>query len=341
MKLDFLSALIPLIGVDCGTTRVRLWCSKEATTVDQASCIAVEVASSRVIAVGDEAAAMSGRVGSAIKVSWPIMHGEVADPDLVVALLRVLIRQAFPSVSFIRPTLMVSVPASLTPAKRQLTTELFQQLGAREVISMSQSLAAAIGSGVPIADASGTFLVQMGAGLLEASIISLGKVVVSHQSFGAGEALDTQIQDVIAAKYGLGISRKTAQHLKHTVFRCDGVEHTQLTSGQDSLAGSPKEVEVSSLDFADLSAHFVVTTAQLLEAVLSEIPPELTVDVIDKGLLLSGGLAQVSGLEDALVQRLGVPINCIEDPTHAVIKGLGTALDHVQEFKDSLSYVRV
>jgi rod shape-determining protein MreB len=341
MKLDFVSAFIPLLGIDCGTSRIKLWSSKEAVFLDQASCIAVEVASSRVIAVGDEAAAMSGRVGGDIQVSWPIVRGEVAEPDLALAMLRVLIRQAFPSMSFIRPTIMLSVPAGLTPAKRQLTTELFHQLGAREVISISQSLAAAIGSGVPIADASGTFLVQMGAGLVEASIISLGKVVVSHSTYLAGMTIDQHIQELVARQYGLGISLKTAAMLKQEVAACDGRERSQLASGQDTVVGSPKEVMITSQDLEPLMSRLVEQYVHLLERVLSAVPPELTVDVIDKGLLLSGGLAQLAGLDAALVQRLGVPVTGIEAPTQAVVKGLATALGHVQEFKNSLSYVSV
>jgi rod shape-determining protein MreB len=339
MRFDIFSKVTPKVGIDLGTTRTRIWSSESGFMVDEATWIAVDQASGKVVAVGDEAAAMTGRVGESVKVFSPISQGEVVDHELLQAFLRVLLQRVFTAVTFFRPVVMVSVPASLSPAKREIVVESLFGVGAKEVFTMAQPLAAAIGAGVPIADASGTFLFHLGGGVVEAAVISLGSMVISDETTKAGIYIDQKIVGEIKKDKELVISQRTAEMLKQMVGSLDQKTTRELlTSGQDLHRGSPKEVSVHAevlYPLLDLVAdHF----QQLLQRLLSDIPPELTVDVIDKGLLLTGGLAQLHGLSEYLVDKLGVPVACVDEPEKAVIKGLATALEHLEEFRESLGY---
>lgn len=337
--MDIFSRVTPKVGIDLGTTRTRIWSNEAGFMVDEATSIAVDRQTGKVVAVGDEAAAMQGRVGEAIAVYQPIQQGEMTDQDLTQAFLRVLLQRVFTTATFFRPLVMVSVPAQLSSAKREVVVESVFAVGAKEVFTMSQPLAAAIGAGVPIADASGTFVFHLGGGVVEAAVISLGSVVIDDSSSNAGAALDQKIMLAVKQQQGLIISARTAEMLKQMVVSLDQHSTRQfLTSGQDAHRGSPKEVliEASMLEpvIKPVALHF----QQLLQRLLSDIPPELTVDVIDKGLLLTGGLAQLHGLSEFLVESLGVPVAAVDEPAKAVIKGLATTLEHIDEFRDSLGY---
>ena len=339
MRFDIFSRVTPKVGIDLGTTRTRIWSNESGFIVDEATWIAVDQHSGKVVAVGDEAAAMTGRVGESVKVFSPIDHGEVIDHELLQAFLKVLLQRVFTSLTFFRPLVMVSVPAGLSPAKREIVVESLFGVGAKEVFTMAQPLAAAIGAGVPIADSSGTFLFHLGGGVVEAAVISLGSMVISDETTKAGQYLDQKIVAAIKQEKELVISLRTAEMLKQMVGSLDEqATRTLLTSGQDLHRGSPKEVSVEAVVLFELLEKVADHFQQLLQRLLSDVPPELTVDIIDKGLLLTGGLAQLHGLSEYLVDKLGVPVASVDEPEKAVVKGLATALEHLDEFRESIGY---
>lgn len=339
MRLDLFSKVTPKIGIDLGTTRTRIWSSEAGYLVDEASFLAVDQQTGKVVAVGDEAAAMQGRVGESIMVYRPIEQGEMLDHDLTKAFLQVLLQRVFTSITFFRPLVMVSVPASLSPAKRDVLVETLFGVGAKEVFTMSQPLAAAIGAGVPIADSSGTFVFHLGGGVVEAAVISLGSVVIGDDTTKAGLYLDQQLALETKKTHELIVSLRTAEMLKQMVGSLDPQTTRELlTSGQDLHRGSPKEVMVQAAALRPVLLPVAEHFSQLLQRQLSDIPPELTVDVIDKGILLTGGMASLHGLSEYLVESLGVPVAAVDEPAKAVIKGLATALEHLDEFRDSLGY---
>jgi rod shape-determining protein MreB len=339
MRTDIFSRVTPKIGIDLGTTRTRIWSSETGFVVDEATCLAVDQKTGKVVAVGDEAAAMQGRVSDTIAILRPIEEGEMRDYELTQALLRVLLQRVFTTITFFRPLVMVSIPASLSPAKREVLVESLFAVGAKEVFTMSQPLAAAIGAGVPIADASGTFLFHLGGGVVEAAVISLGSVVVGDDTTKAGVYIDHQLALETKKSHDLIVSLRTAEMLKQMVASLDAKATRELlTSGQDLHRGSPKEVMVHAESLQPVLKPVAEHFSQLLQRMLSDIPPELTVDVIDKGLLLTGGMAQLHGLVEYLVESLGVPVAAVDEPSKAVIKGLATALEHLEEFRDSLGY---
>jgi rod shape-determining protein MreB len=211
MQLSFLSKLTKKIGIDLGTSRVRMWSDQDGVFVDEPACVAIDQKLQKVLSIGLEAQDMVGRMGKEVKVIYPLENGVIVDQEVASVMLRLFLRKALKSVYFFRPICMVSVSSHLTQTERDEVVKIFYNLGAHEVYLIDQCLAAAIGAGVPIADASGTFLVQLGAGVVEAGIISLGSVVASETLLEAGRALDKKIQIAIKKRYKLQIGRRTAE----------------------------------------------------------------------------------------------------------------------------------
>jgi len=329
-----------LIGVDLGTSQVRIWTDKDGLVIDEPSCIAIDKQSKRVVAVGGEALQMQGRVGKNIQVYFPIRKAKVNDLDLTRAMLRVYLQRVFKA-SIFSPDIMASIPANATPVMKKTISSLFYSLGANRVYTIAQPLAAAIGAGVPIADASACFILQMGAGVVEGAVISLGSLVVFQSMNKAGLTLDEQIQYQTKQEKNLLISRKTAEELKHNIASVL-VDHKKeaLIVGKDLRDKSPKELTVDcELLYKPLSSY-AQNYENLLKRLLSKIQAELVVDVIDKGMILSGGLAQIDGLVDYFIKVLGIPVSVVDKPERCVIEGIATVLEHLDEFKQSLGYER-
>lgn len=338
MNILSFDRLTKKIGIDLGSSRTRIFCNGEVL-IDEPTCLAVDKRSGKVVAVGREALEMRGRVAGEIVVHRPVRQGKLYDLEVAKALLRIWLDKAFGRGYFFSPIIMVSVPATGTPATRDSIIELIYSLGAREVYSIAQPLAAAIGAGVPIADASGSFIFQLGSGLVEVALISLGSIVVHESSPAAGESIDKTIAQIIEKKFDLKISLAAAEKLKKGIGSVnDQVDQKTLLAGQDIVTIAPKEVEVSSTVINDPLLSAAVKYEQLIAQLLSKIPPELTTDVIEKGMLLSGGLAQLKGLDQFFIQKLGIPVSVVEESDLSVIKGIGTALEHLNLFKESMGY---
>ena len=330
--------IIRLVGVDLGTSRVRIWIDKGGFVLDEPSCIAIDSRSQKVIAVGSEAFEMRGRVGEHIKVWFPIKKGQVYDLDIALAMMKLFWEKAVGR-NLISPVVMVSIPASSTDVSEKITTKLFYSLGAKEVYTISQSLAAVIGAGVPIADASGGFILQMGAGVVEGAVISLGGVVGYESSTLAGEMADERIILSLRKNQQVIIGLQTAEKVKSQVGSVANLTAEITVGGKDMARSSPQEIKVNSLMIAQPLTKLAIVYENLLKKLLTQIPPELTVDIIDKGLLLSGGWAQLRGLEEFFIEKLGIPASVVEEPERVVIKGIGTVLRHLDEFKESLGYI--
>lgn len=339
MKLPFVSHLAQVVGLDLGTTQTRIWTDREGIVLNEPTCLAVDERTNKVVAVGNEAIAMEGRVGPSVSLYRPVKDGRLYDMDIARALLKVFLQRVLKSSSFFRPIMMVSIPASSTEIDRVAMTELLFSVGAREVYTISQPLAAAIGAGVPIADASGSFILQMGSGIVEAGVISLASLVKHESSRLAGNVADIRVRNQIRDEAGLAISLETAESLKKslgTLLASDTKE--ELVTGQDIVESSPKEMKLSSAQIRPPLAKLAHIYQIMLKKLFSQIPPELTADVIDKGMLLSGGYGQLNGLDLYLVNHLGIPVAVVEQPELATIKGIATALEHLDLFKESLGY---
>ncbi len=345
-----------LLALDWGSAKTRVWTSAADTRSGSDSeiirlehimpqwheetVLAVETASQKVIAIGHEAAAMEGRVTSSVEVWRPVQRGRIYDQIAARAFLQAVWQQTMRSRMWWQPTVAVTVPAASTSLDRFVFSRVLEQAGAQEVVTVAQPLAAAIGAGVPVADATGSFIVQLGYEVIEAGVISLGTLVNHHTTWHAGKWLIERIRTTIQEQFSLLISTQTAEQLLHQVLSLDETANREmLMTGQDIVSHSPRELVISSTDLAATASDWGERVVELVQDLLAAVLPELTTDVIDKGLLLSGGLAQVHGLEQFMIQRLGTPVSTVDDPEITAIRGVATILQHIQEYQRSLAYV--
>jgi rod shape-determining protein MreB len=342
MPLSFLEPLSRLskrIGIDLGTSRIRIWSDQDGFLIDEPSCVAVDTTTNKVVGVGQEAQEMVGRTRSEIKVIFPIQFATVQDSAITEAMLKVFLQRILKSSFFFRPLLMVSIPSILGEPEKLALTQMFFGVGFREVNFIDQVLAAAIGAGVPIADASGSFLLHLGHGIAEAGIISLSSLVSVESSFHAGAELSLDIQQFIRQQYHFRIGYRTAERLKEQLLDCAPGEVRQLAvGGQDLLTTEPKELTFSNQELSPLTVPLVRQYTDLAKKLFSHIPPELTTDVIDKGILLTGGLSKLRGLDIALLNALQVPVSCVDEADRVVVKGIAQVLQNLDLFRESVGY---
>lgn len=339
MSSKIFSKFDKLIGLDLGTSRVRLWSREQEVVFNEPPCIALSSQSGQVLAIGLEAAQMDGRVGADVKVEWFMNEAQLTDVNLAKAYFKLLFKRVYGEFVLIKPTLMFSVPTDLPKTKKELFSEMFYELGMGEVYTVSQTLAAAIGSGVPIADSSGCFLLQLGAGLVEGAVISLGRVVISKSSFQAGDYLAAKIAWEVKKETLVELPDLAIEQIKQFIS-LDEKDKRQITvTGHDLKKRVPKEITLDNSFFLPLLKKIVGKNLVLLNQILAKIPPELTTDIVDKGLLLSGSLAQLKGLDEYLTGELKIAVALVDDPELAVVKGTGMILENLQLFKASLSYV--
>lgn len=336
--LRYLDKLSATLAVDLGTEMVRVWEKGKGLVAEHPSYLAVDTHSQKILAYGQDAKDMVGRVATNVTLLRPFQKGQVWDVKVAQAFLRIVVRDVVKK-SFLSPTILLSVPASIKSAIEDETVQIGYSLGAKEVLTVAQPLAAAIGAGMPVADSSGGFILHLGAGIDEVGVISLGTLVGVEKSFQSGEEFEQSIQSYIRQTYQVLISRETARMLIHKLVGLgDSHPGSILVTGKDEKTTAPKEFQMTAeklqipvRERADMLVH-------LVKKLFSLIPAELTVDVVDKGLLLSGGGALLQGLDSYLVPKLGIPISVVDDPERAVIRGMGTIMDHLDEFRRSLGY---
>ena len=339
----FFSSFNRCLGLDLGSSRTRVWLKNnqavEPILLDEPSLIAVDQVQNKVVAIGQAAADMQGRVGGQVKVFSPICHPKITDDELLRVFLKLLLRQLNQKVYLFSPTMLVSLPSSVYPVMREVVVEVLTELGANEVFIIDQSLAAAIGAGIPVADASGSFLLQLGAGVVEASAISLTKIVQTQTSFKAGNDIRQELIYWFADNKHLKISQSIAQQVLQNLGNLSDEANFKLgIIGLAIKEQQPLEVEVRAQEVRQVIEAYGQQYVILMKKLLAMVPPDLTIDVIDKGLLLSGGLSKLAGLEQYLVEQLKIPVSTVDDPDLAVIRGVGLVLQHLDEFKTSLGY---
>lgn len=338
-----------LIGIDLGTDRIRIWSKKSGFVFDEAACVAIDEQSERVLAIGDEALAMEGRVGEKIQVKWLMQDSSLVDPNLIRAFFKLVFKKIFGEFIFFKPITMISVPTNLIPTKKELLSEVFYELGMGEVFTISQPLAAAIGAGVPVADASGCFIVQLGAGSVECAVISMGRVVKSAISFKAGNFLGDKIaweikkntlvemgkQEIELIKKKISLSLPETSNPKKEVQHEEKIKAT----GNDLKSKTPREIEIDNQLLKPALLGCFSKYHQLIIDLLADLSPVLTTDVVDKGILLSGGLAQFHGLEEFLLSEITLSVSVVDEPDQTVIRGISMVLENIDLYRESLGYV--
>lgn len=326
------------IGIDLGTANTLVYLPKRGIVINEPSVVAVSIVDKKVLAVGDEAKDMLGRTPDTIIASRPLRDGVIADYKTTESMLRYFINKAVGGVKLFRPEVMVAVPAGITSTERRAVVDATLQAGARAAYIIKEPIAAAIGANIPIGSASGHMVVDMGGGTTESAVISLGGIVASNSVRLGGYKLDAAIQEHIRRKYALAVGERTAEEMKIQIGSALPLDEKLFIDvrGRDTISSLPKTITVSSDDVTEAIQDVLAGIVQGVKQVLQDTPPELAADVIDQGMVLSGGTALLRNIEKLITQATGVNAFVADDALLCVARGTGIALDNLESYKRSL-----
>lgn len=326
------------IGIDLGTTTVLVYVPKRGIIIHEPSVVAISHSDKKVLAVGKEAKDMLGRTPDTIVARRPLKDGVIADYRTTEAMLRYFINKALGGVRIFRPEVMVAVPGGITSTERRAVIDATLAAGAKAAYIIKEPIVAAIGANIPIGSPSGHMIIDIGGGTSEMAVISLGGIVASESVRIGGVKIDQAISEYIRRKYGLAIGERTAEDIKiqigSAMYMPDKL--AMEIKGRDMITGLPKIIEVTSDDVTDAIQNELEGIIATVKEVLNKTPPELSADVMDKGIVLSGGTAMLRNLDNLISESTGVPTFVAEDAQQCVVKGTGIALDNLEAYKKSI-----
>lgn len=327
------------VGIDLGTANSLVYVAGEGVVMSEPTVVAVGLDDDKVVAVGDEAKEMLGRTPGNIMASRPMRDGVIADYRVTEAMLRYFLQKVSGRGGLFKPEVLVSVPAGVTQVERRAVYNATVSAGARTVYMIDEPLAAAIGAGVPIGEPSGNMVMSMGGGSSEAAVISLGGVVVSRGVRVAGNRIDEAIASYIRRKHNLVVGEQTAEAIKLKIGSAIPLKKDEVmeVKGRDSVAGLPRNVEITSREVTEAIAQPLGKVIEMIKRVLEEVPPELSSDIIDKGIVMTGGTAQLRNFDRLITEQTNVPAYIAEEPMLCVVKGTGVVLENLDLYKRSLS----
>ncbi len=326
------------IGIDLGTCNSLVFIPGKGVVVEEPSVVAVSIAENRVLAVGSEAKEMIGRTPEGIKVYRPLRDGVIAEYKITEVMIRHFIRKVPGYFKFLKPELVVGVPAGITSTEKRAVIEAGTLAGARAVYLTKEPVLAAIGAGIPINSCSGHMIVDIGGGTSEVAVISLGGVVTFHSLRTAGDKIDSAIVDYIKKKYKLAVGTQTAEEIKMKIGTAipEKEERTMEIRGRDLIMGLPRNITINSNEIAEAIAETLDEIIKTIRQVLRDTPPELSADIMDKGMVVSGGGALLRNIDVLISQNTGVPCFIAENPLVCVAEGTGTVLDNIDHYKRSI-----
>ena len=324
------------IGIDLGTANSLVWVEGQGIVLNEPTVVAISLKDNKVVAVGNEAKQMLGRTPENLQASRPMKDGVIADYQVTEAILRYFLQKAIGKSFFWRPEVMICVPAGCTQVERRAVLDATLSAGARTAWLISEPLAAAIGAGIAIDLPSGSMIVDSGGGATEAAVISLGGVVVHRSARIAGNKIDEAIANYVRRKHSLIIGEQTAEEVKLKIGSAIPLprEEKMEIKGRDLIMGLPKIVEITSTEVTEAIRPTLNQIIGVIKAVLEETPPELASDIIDKGIVLSGGTSLLRGFDRLVTQEIGVAAHVAEEPMFCVIKGIGQALENLDAYKN-------
>ncbi len=330
------------IGIDLGTANTLVVVPSKGVVVDEPSVVAVSVNENKVLAVGDEAKEMLGRTPEAITVFKPLRDGVIADYRVTEAMLKYFIDKVSPRVRLIRPDVMISIPAVVTSTERRALIDATIRAGAKEVYVVKEPVLAAIGAGIPIHSAQGNMIIDIGGGTSEIAVISLGGVVASSSTKVGGNKFDQAIMDYIKRKYSLAIGERTAEEVKIKIGSAIALEKIERMDihGRDLMGGLPKTITVDTNEITEALQDELREIIHAIKKVLQETPPELASDIMDKGMVLSGGGALLRNLDILITKTIGVSCYVADDSLTCVVDGVGKVLDNLDTYKRTILSIK-
>jgi len=319
------------IGIDLGTANTLVFVKDQGIVLREPSVVAVRSGTSQVLAVGDEAKRMLGRTPGNIVAVRPLKDGVIADFEMTESMLRHLITKVN-SRKWVRPRVVIAVPSGITEVEKRAVKESAAHAGAREVYLIEEPMAAAIGVGLPVQDAAGNMIIDIGGGTTEVALISLSGIVFSRSVRVAGDELDEAIAGYMKRAYNLMIGEWTAEEIKIKIGSAYPMEKEvgMEVKGRDLVAGLPKTLTITSQEVREALLEPISTIVESVRVTLERCPPELSADLVDRGLVLAGGGALLRGLDKLLQEETGLPVHIAEDPLSAVAEGTGRALSEIK-----------
>lgn len=330
------------IGIDLGTTSVLVYVPKRGVIINEPSVVAISAFDRKILAVGKEAKEMIGRTPDTIIACKPLKDGVIADYKITEAMLKYFIHKALGGFHIFRPEVMIAVPGGITSTERRAVIDAAVAAGARAAYIIKEPIVAAIGADIPIANASGNMIIDIGGGTSEMAVISLGGIVSSDSVRVGGNKIDAAIQEHIRRKYNLAIGDHTAENIKIEIGSAMYLEEklSAEIKGRDMVSGLPHIIRVTSDDLTDAIQNELKLIIDSIKEVLRRTPPELCADVMDRGMVLSGGTSQLRNLDRLVAEATGVPTYVADDPVLCVVKGTGIALENLESYKRSILATR-
>ncbi|HBP00364.1 MAG: Cell-shape determining protein [Candidatus Uhrbacteria bacterium GW2011_GWF2_41_16] len=329
---------IKKIGIDLGTTTVLVYVPKRGVIINEPSVVAISKIDKKVLAVGREAKDMIGRTPDTIVARRPLKDGVIADYRTTEAMLRYFINKTLGGIRIFRPEVMVAVPGGITSTERRAVIDATLTAGARAAYIIKEPIVAAIGANIPIGSPSGHMIIDIGGGTAEMAVISLGGIVASASIRIGGVKFDHAVSEFIRRKYGLAIGERTSEQIKIQIGSAMYLPEklAMEVKGRDMITGLPKIIEVTSDDVTEAIQDELEGIIATVKEVLHKTPPELSADVMEKGIIMSGGSSQLRNLDQLIAEATGVPTYVAEDPQLCVVKGTGIALENLDAYKRSV-----
>lgn len=326
------------IGIDLGTANTLVFVPGRGVIINEPSVVAVSTVDNRVLAVGNEAREMIGRTPETIIAYRPLCDGVIADYRVTEAMLKHFISSAGGWMRLFRPEVMVSVPAGVTSTERRAVIEAAVHAGAKAAYVVKEPVLAAIGAGIPINEPAGHMVIDIGGGTTDVAVISLGGIVASTSVKVAGNKIDQAIADYIKKNNNLAIGDRTAEEVKIQIGSAVEVESDEEMEvrGRDLLTGLPKNITITSSDVTEAIEEELEEVIRAIKTVLHDTPPELSADIMDRGIVMTGGGSLLRNLDILITEKIGIPAHRADDPMLCVARGTGVALEHLDLYKRSI-----
>ncbi len=320
------------MGIDLGTATTLVFVKGRGIVLNEPSVVAIQRGTNNVLAVGEEAKNMLGRTPGSITAIRPLRDGVIADFEITESMLRYFITKVHNRKALVRPRIVVAIPSGITEVEKRAVKDSAEHAGAREVYLIEEPMAAAIGVGLPVQEAAGNMVVDIGGGTSEVAIISLAGIVFSRSVRVGGDEMDEAIIQYLKRTYNLLVGPRTAEMIKINIGSSYPLEEelTMEVKGRDLVAGLPKTMTINSEEIREAMAEPVSTIVEAVRISLERCPPELSADLVDRGVILAGGGALLRGLDRLLTEETGLPVQVADDPISAVVIGTGKVLEELR-----------
>lgn len=329
------------IGIDLGTSNVLVYVQGRGVVINEPSVVAVSTDDNKIMAVGAEAKEMVGRTPENIVAHRPLSDGVIADYRITEAMLKYFVNKAVGNVRLFRPDVMVCVPAGVTSTERRAVVDATSQAGAKNAYIIREPLAAAIGADIPIGSAAGSMVIDIGGGTSEVAVVSLGGIVAVNSVRVGGDKFDQAVSAYVKRRHNLAIGEVTAEQVKIQIGSATPVSEDEEKSmevrGRDMVAEMPKTITITTNEVVEAIQNHLGEITQSVKAVLQQTPPELSADVIDRGMVMTGGGSLLRNLDKVITQATSVPCHVAEDPLLCVVRGTGIAVENLDSYKRAIA----